>query len=478
MWIHMAIGNKKLVFYCYFFIVLLFSINADAMHRSSPWVRLTLVYYKDFPYHEINSQQIKSHKVNDKEHIQDCILRTDPTKLHHTLWHCQEKIYLLRPLSEVALWYREQRYLKLKFSAFTINHTLAKITSFYILKNAPDLSAGDHMPVTGIFITHAPVVRQYKFRQVNTGRISTIMATPDHPFYLQDSGSFAPVSQLSSASNLLNNRNEIVRIICPAGRAANCGTSRYTPLPAQVYNLEIYKKHAFYAGNENVLVHNCNSPVSSTNYPVSFDGFVTYNQIVMNGRKQLDLRPIQLSSASVNAILNKMTEDVRDIGKTVYYNLPEEWTFCFSHKIWEEEQITTNTGELEKIAEEEELCSTIGFKGILQDWKEKSIEDIGNIMSTAQDFVDAKTVFIVNSGMDTDYNTDDEHGIFISSFKTLTNYIGKNVIFNLKGHISSALSPTMGHFYFQDLGFYNQEAGRFYSHDFREALSILVRPDR
>ena len=477
MWINTAINNRKIASYCPFFITLLFSINAGAMNYSSAWVRLALVYYKNFPYHEINRHETNSHEVNVNTHVSGCMRRTNPTGSHHTLWHCWEKIYLLRPLSEVASWHKEQGHLKLKFSAFKINHIRAKITSFHILKNAPDLSAGDHMPVTGIFITHAPVVEQYRFRHISTGRISTIRATPDHPFYLQNSGSFVPVAQLSSAGNLLNSRNEIVRIICPADHTANCGTSRYTSLPAQVYNLEIYKKHAFYAGNEKILVHNCNSPASST-YPASFTDVVTYNHIIMNREKQLNLKIIKLSTASVNAILNKMAGDVGDIGKTVYYNLPQEWTLCFSHRAREMAQMFEKTGTLEHITDEGELLAIIKDIEDIQDWEGKNIKDIGDIMRTAQGFDDAKTVFIVNSGMNNEYNTDGEYKIFTNSFKALANYIGKDVIFNLRGHIDSTPTWRPGHYIFVDLGFHDEEEGCFHSHDFREALSILVRPDR
>ena len=119
-----AINNKRVIFYCSFFIILLPGVNADAMNYSSAWVRLALVYYKNFPCHEI--------KTNAP--VPGCILRTDSAGSHHMFWHCQEKIYLLRPLSAVASWNKKRKCPGVRFSALKINHIQAKIISFHFLQ--------------------------------------------------------------------------------------------------------------------------------------------------------------------------------------------------------------------------------------------------------------------------------------------------------------------------------------------------------
>ena len=400
-------SSKAVLFYCSFFVVLLFSINAGAMNYSSAWAKLALLYYKDFPYH----------KVKDSAPVPGCTLRTVPAQSHHTLWHCQEKIYLLRPLSEVASWNKEQGCFTLRFSTLKINHIRAKITSFHILKNVPDLSEKDHMPVTGIFITHTVRVKQYKFRHVNTGHISTIRATPDHPFHLQKSRSFVPVSQLTSANSLLNNQNETIRIICPKGRTINCGLSGDNLLPAAVYNLEVYKKHAFYAGDKKILVHNCTPSLSvrsppPANAPISIASkTVPYNRMHPPGPR---LKRTRLRIDSVNMVLSKMAEkmDINDLGRTAYYDWPDSVFYEFSE----------NSPIM--------ICSYPLYSRTLKP------REIGDLMSTVREFRHAKTLFIANYGLSESYSSD-EAAAFIQYFQVIANHTGKDVIFNLEGKIGS-----------------------------------------
>ena len=449
MWINTGINNKEIVFYCSFFITLLYSINAGAMNRSSAWVRLALVYYKNLPYHEKNG-----HKVSGNEYVPGCVLRTDSAKPHHTLWHCQEKIYLLRPLSEVASWHKEQGQLKLKFSAFTINHIRAKITSFHILKNAPDLSAGDHMPVTGIFITHAPEVGKYSFRHISTGHISTIRATPDHPFYVRNSNSFIPVARLSPASNLLNNRNEIIRIICPSDRAANCGVSRYTSMPAQVYNLEVYKKHYFYAGNEKILVHNCNSPVRSAQSddratPTESIKSLPYQYITGNENGEgSPLMEGMVSHTSIQAALHSMDEDTNSLGMAILYQLPDgEYRF--------------NNNEL-----------SIEFNST-----GKNPQQLGDIMRTAPKFEKAKTIIMINDGLRSSIykNHPGAYILFIDYFKALANDTDKDVIFNLEGLIGTNRKNKYPGV--MEFGFYDTDTRQHYPDNFTNTRYMCVHPD-
>ena len=444
MWINTGINNKEIVFYCSFFITLLYSINAGAMNRSSAWVRLALVYYKNLPYHEKNG-----HKVSGNEYVPGCVLRTDSAKPHHTLWHCQEKIYLLRPLSEVASWHKEQGQLKLKFSAFTINHIRAKITSFHILKNAPDLSAGDQMPVTGIFITHAPGVGKYSFRHIGTGHISTIRVTPDHPFYLRNTDSFLPVARLSPASNLLNNRNEIIRIICPAGSTTHCGTSRYTSLPVQVYNLEIYKKHTFYAGSDRILVHNCTSPVhvyTDVTTPSDAVKYVACEKVEEAGGV-LHLTRDKLSISSARATLTSAEKSADHTEKTVFYNLKEA-------------RYNFDSGSLMI-----EFNHSAG----------QSPEQLGKIMSTSQDFEKASMISIINDGLGE--NPDDHQcRLFAQYFKELANQTNKNVVYNLKGDINT----STGNKYAKSmvLGMYDSASNKFFVNNLRQTHYMSVRPEK
>ena len=312
------------------------------------------------------------------------------------------------------------------------------------------------MPVTGIFITHAPVVEQYKFRHISTGRISTIRATPDHPFYLQDSGSFVPIAQLSPANNLLNDKNEIIRIIRHEDHVTNRSARKYAFLPAQVYNLEIYKKHAFYAGSEKILVHNCTSHVDKMSTNTTHDNypdFIPYNHISDNeveegGRMVRHLTKGQLSADSIEAILNRMGLGRRymDMQSTAFYALPEaEYNF------------------------ENDLLK-VKFNGSV----EKSSEQLGEIMGTAQEFKEAKTIFIINNGLGRPQQYSyEQYQSFINYFDTLAKHTDKNVIYNIQGDIY--MLEKEGYPDTKILAMYDNNTGTIHPNGFEHANFIFAR---
>ena len=230
--------------FLYVLIASLYSANAvsDDLTRA----RISLVYYKDFP-----AQAIKNNVP-----VPGCILKMSPDKSGRILWHCLERIYLIRPLSQVALLKQKQHRLQFNSAAFDLNHTNARIVSVHLLKKTPALSGSGYVPVTGIFITHSFKVKRYQFKNDRTGRISELRATVNHPFYVENSGSFVPVSSVSSTDHLINNKHETVQLLCPAGHTMHCGTMVSGSLPMRVYNLESHKKHTFFAGSEETLVHN------------------------------------------------------------------------------------------------------------------------------------------------------------------------------------------------------------------------------
>ena len=47
-------------------------------------------------------------------------------------------------------------------------------------------------PVIGRFQRYAPIVKTYTFRNLTTGKISTVDATPNHPFYVKNKKAFVP----------------------------------------------------------------------------------------------------------------------------------------------------------------------------------------------------------------------------------------------------------------------------------------------
>ena len=387
-------------FLLFLFAVLLFSINAGAINHPSAWVRLTLVYYKNFPYHGVKGRAPP---------VSGCTLRTDSAGLHHTLWHCQERIYLLRPLSEPASWNRDQGPFKPKFSVFKINHIQAKITSFHILKKIPDLSDKDHMPVTAIFITHSLKVRQYQFINTNTGTISSIRATYDHPFYLEDRKIFVPVSQISPVNNLINNKHELIKIICPENIITHCGTVKgYLPFPTQVYNLEVYKKHAFYAGGENLFVHNC---TLSYNHHATNVGF---EYVMVKGEKVHRESIRKVTVDNIRKILSSMKDvDDIDIHRMAIYSLHGNEKPMFNE-------------------------NALYFQHQL-----KSPEEIAVVLRQAPEFEKAKTVLITNCAPVKKSKM--SASLFSRYFQSLANHIHKDVIYNSQGKMYVIPCEYRGH---------------------------------
>ena len=315
------------------------------------------------------------------------------------------------------------------------------------------------MPVTGIFITHAPKVEKYSFRHIGTGRISTIKATPDHPFYVRNSNSFIPVARLSPASNLLNNRNEKVKIICPTDQKKNCGSNIYTSLPVQVYNLEVYKKHSFYAGNEKILVHNCNPSVHSIqpdNSTVATEDmkvlpyhYITGEEVSSEDGVKHRLVEGYVSYGSIQAAVNSIQERISGTEYTVLYRLPKS-------------NYTFNSG-------------TLMIK--LNNSATKNPQQLGEIMRTAQNFERAKTIFVINNGLDNDIYKDypAAYTLFINYFKALANDTDKDVIFNLEGRIRSSQKGEYSDII--EFGFYNIQSRRYYPNKFTNTHYMRVRPD-
>ena len=172
------------------------------------------------------------------------------------------EIKLLRPIK----WLQENSMNKVgsevnlsipEFGVMNVKATVTAIKPNTLDTSEIDWSTQDSRPVITIFKRYAPVVKTYAFRDLGTGEISTINATPNHPFYVKNKGKFMPIEDVAPTDQLVNSSGQTIKLICDKGQNSHCGKAYNTDGdPVPVYNLEIYQQHAYFVGNDEVLVHN------------------------------------------------------------------------------------------------------------------------------------------------------------------------------------------------------------------------------
>ena len=226
-----------------------FSLLSQVATGADVLKRVNIVYYINFPWH----------KKYETEKIKGC---------HRFLLHsgsavlrCEENVFLLRPVHIVKIWQRQQSkmgflYLTMKYFGLENVHGYIKKIQSISLNGFPlygeNIKAG---AVTGRFIRHVNDVREYRFKNEKTGRISRLRSTPNHPFYVKNRGEFIPVEEISSEDEMLQKNGQIMKMNCSRSHGSHCGTrSKDSIVP--VYNLEIAQKHTYFVGRDFVLVHN------------------------------------------------------------------------------------------------------------------------------------------------------------------------------------------------------------------------------
>ena len=110
--------------------------------------------------------------------------------------------------------------------------------------------------MTGVFKRHVNNVNSYTFKNLFTGNTETIHATPNHLFYVKNRRRFVALNEITPTDELLNLSGHQMRLLCPKGKKMHCGIIwQKFNIPA-VYNLEAYKEHEYFAGNNEIYVHN------------------------------------------------------------------------------------------------------------------------------------------------------------------------------------------------------------------------------
>ena len=210
-------------------------------------MKLTLTYQHDF----------FCSKKCQKNTIENCSKVTgQPYRLM-----CLETVKLIRPKILADQWNKEQYqhgYIDLTIKEFGIEHARAHITSVipFISGSLKTSSYNkDTELVTGIFKRHLFNVYQYTFKNIDTEKLSSLLATSNHRFYLKNRQVFLAIKNITKKDTLItSDGNSVKRVYSDENTVIT--DSDKTNSPTLVYNLEIEKKHSYFVGSDNILVHN------------------------------------------------------------------------------------------------------------------------------------------------------------------------------------------------------------------------------
>ena len=254
------------LFLC-FILLLLFSslIKAisygEKMDAPGGMKKIDLVYFHDFT----NQNYWDVYTPADCFFVFDSSAATGFT--FKPVLRCTEYISLLRSEVTIAHWQREQDqygFFMFNLPDTGIYHVHAGIKSISpsasSLNGNPLISGSliskNSSTVTGVFKRHSSSVKSWLFKTLSTGKLSTIHATPTHRFYVKYLNKWLPLSEITSDMTLIDDQNNAVSLVCDRS-GQHCGIPWHPGRVTAIYNLEVYKKHDYFAGEQMLLVHNC-----------------------------------------------------------------------------------------------------------------------------------------------------------------------------------------------------------------------------
>ena len=229
------------------------------------WQKVDISYNHDFFYKDYYDNQniTKCVKVYHTVTINRGVnTRGTATEKSIPVLRCREHISLLRPVKIINQWLliqSKKHFFPLTIREFNIINVPAHITAVHssvaeILPYSSCLHKAKK--VTGTFERHEVDIKTYTFKNTETGKITSIHATPGHPVYVTNKASFIPMDLLSSTDELLNSSGQRIRLLCSAGHTEHCGVLMKSMVPKPVYNLEIDKNHTYFVSKIKLLVHN------------------------------------------------------------------------------------------------------------------------------------------------------------------------------------------------------------------------------
>ncbi len=247
------------------------------------WKEIDFIYYDDFPYRVSYSNKV----------ISGC-QKTVNTQQKFIL-HCTEHIHLLRPktlIKRLQQLQKQHGWVPINIREFGINNVHGYITAIKTIAlntTGIDINKSKSSPVIATFERHTLTVRTYTFKNIKTDTISIINATPEHRFYVTNKKAFEPIQTIDSDDRLINAKGDQIKLLCKNDKKNHCGVEyNRAKVPVAVYNLEIYRKHQYFSGKDQVLVHNiCTKHVEQWNHGGYFGRWKSYEGSVNveNGQK-------------------------------------------------------------------------------------------------------------------------------------------------------------------------------------------------
>ncbi len=236
------------------------------------WKEIDFIYYDDFPYRSSYSNKV----------IPDC--KKYINSQQKFVLRCTERINLLRPKTLVDRWQRLQKlygWVPVNIKDIGINNVHGYITAIKdttLNTTAVNRTKNQSNPVISTIELHTLTIRTYTFKNIKTGVISIINVTPEHRFYVTNIQAFEPIQMIDSDDRLINAAGNEVKLLCNGSRINRCGVKfNRSKVPVAVYNLEIYRKHRYFVGKDQILVHNiCTKYVEKWNYDPIFGNWKTY----------------------------------------------------------------------------------------------------------------------------------------------------------------------------------------------------------
>ncbi len=215
------------------------------------WEEIDFTYYDNYPFKASYADKVISGCKKAFNTEGKAVLR------------CTEHMNLLRPKSIVKLWQQiqqKQGWVPVTIKEFGINNVYGHVTAI-----KPDTINTTHLeikqihksPAIATFERHVLEVRTYTFKDLKTGKFNKITATPNHKFYVANKKKFEQIQNVSPKDRLVSATGDQVHVVCESGKENHCGVSYGVKgVPVAVYNLEVYRRHRYFVGKENILVHN------------------------------------------------------------------------------------------------------------------------------------------------------------------------------------------------------------------------------
>ena len=236
-----------------FFCVIIFIFNIylnltvqaqNLTHKSVPKNLTVILNYW---------QQINGFFAYNEKLPSDCNIKNT---IKSRVLICPAWVKVIINKNQLLSWQQEQKkngFINLYLPKIGIMHEKAKITKIKKVTKHTSKDQKQHL-VTAVYMRYAHVLK-YKIKDIETGKIEEITATPAHKFYETTSKKFMAISKLGPFNTITNASNHHLKIICTNNRQNNCGTEPLNSLQ-KVYNMEVEKVHNYFVGNIKVLVHN------------------------------------------------------------------------------------------------------------------------------------------------------------------------------------------------------------------------------